>query len=255
MPPIYDILPAIPYLLYGLAIGSFLNVCIYRIPLGQSVAAGRSACPRCGGAIPWRDLVPVFSYLALRGRCRHCRAPISRQYPLVEAANALLYLAVYVRFGLGWESILYCLLSSALLAMSVIDARTLEIPPAFPWFIGLLGALALYWRWPHWQPYAIGALSVSGLIWGIYWLSKGRAIGGGDAKLMMACGLLLGWQLNVLAFVLACCLASVIHPLRMRFGRGERVLALGPYLAAGVWISMMFGRGLWNWYWERLNFF
>lgn len=114
--------------LYGLCIGSFLNVCIYRIPLKESVAKSRSHCMSCGGQLKWYDLVPLFSYLFLRGRCRQCKAKISIQYPLVEALNGLGYVFIFLINGINLTSILYSLCFSALIVLSVIDFRTYEIP-------------------------------------------------------------------------------------------------------------------------------
>lgn len=110
--------------LYGIVIGSFLNVLIYRIPKKENIVTTRSHCMNCGYQLRWYDLVPLFSYLALGGRCRKCKAHISVQYPVIEALNGVLYLLVFWKYGMSVDSLVYCLLFSALLALSVIDFRT-----------------------------------------------------------------------------------------------------------------------------------
>lgn len=121
--------------LFGIVIGSFVNVCIYRIPKKEDIVKVRSHCMSCGYQLKWYDLVPLFSYLALRGRCRRCNVKLSVQYPVVEAANGILYVLIVLVNGANVESLLYCLLTSALLALSVIDFRTYEIPVGINLFI------------------------------------------------------------------------------------------------------------------------
>ncbi len=233
--------------LYGIVIGSFLNVCILRIPAGESLIPG-SHCMSCGSRLRWRDLIPVFSWLILKGRCRYCGAKISAQYPLVEAANGLLYLAVFMANGWNLQSILYCLMASALLAIGVIDARTYEIPSRLNVFLFALGVAACAIDFRGIAGHLIGMACVSVPLYVLYRVSHGRAIGGGDIKLMAAAGLILGWQEILLAFFIGCVLGSVIHVIRMRVSGAGSVLALGPYLAAGIFISALFGRDMIGWY-------
>lgn len=234
--------------LYGIIIGSFLNVCIYRIPKKENIVTTRSHCMSCGYQLRWYDLIPLFSWLALGGRCRKCKAKISVQYPLVEALNGVLYLIVFLCYGVSIETLLYCLMASALLALSVIDFRTFEIPLGFNVFIAVLGLVRVLTDLTNWQEYAVGFFAVSVVLYIIYVLTKGRGIGGGDIKLMAVSGLLLGWKCNILAFLLGCIIGSVIHLLRMRFTKAERVLALGPYLSIGIYISALWGTRLIDWY-------
>lgn len=234
--------------LFGTTIGSFLNVCIYRIPKKENIAVTRSHCMECGYQLAWYDLVPIVSYIFLGGRCRKCKTRLSVQYPIIEAANGLLYVLVFIVNGINYTSIIYCLLASALLVLSVIDLRTYEIPLGINLFILTLGLIHLAMDYTHWLQYVIGLLSVSLFLYLIYLVTKGRGIGGGDIKLMAVCGLLLGWKLILLGFILGCVLGSVIHVLRMRLSGAEHVLAMGPYLAAGVFIAMMWGEPLIQWY-------
>ena len=234
--------------LYGIVIGSFLNVCIYRIPLGQSLSKERSHCMSCGYQLRWYDLVPLFSWLALGGKCRKCKAPISPQYPIIEGANGVLYLLIFAVNGFNLVSVLYCLMASALLALSVIDFRTFEIPFGFNVFIAGLGMIRLFADLSNWTDYVIGFFAVSAVLEILLIASKGRAIGGGDVKLMAAAGLLVGWKLIILAFFIGCILGSVIHIIRMKVSRVEHVLAMGPYLSMGILIAALYGNQFISWY-------
>ena len=249
-----DLILYLPIFLYGIVIGSFLNVCIYRIPLGESIAKERSHCMTCGYQLRWFDLVPLFSWLALRGKCRKCKTPISPQYPIIEAVNGVLYVLIFAVNGMNLVSILYCLMASALLALSVIDFRTYEIPFGFNVFIGVLGLIRIFTDLDNWSEYVVGFFAVSVLLEIILVASKGRAIGGGDVKLMAAAGLLVGWKLIILAFFIGCILGSVIHIIRMKVSHAEHVLAMGPYLSAGVLISALWGTQFINWYFGFLAF-
>ena len=240
--------------LYGIVIGSFLNVLIIRIPKKEKLVMTRSHCMSCGYQLRWFDLIPLFSFLVLGGKCRKCRMRISVQYPVIEALNGMLYLAVFARYGASVESLLYCLLFSALLALSVIDFRTYEIPIGFNYFILTLGLIRVVTDFGNWTEYAIGLTAVSLVLYIIYRVSNGAAIGGGDVRLMAATGLLLGWKKNVLAFLLGCIIGSVIHVARMKISKADHVLAMGPYLAAGVAIAAMWGDEMIAWYLGMLGF-
>lgn len=240
--------------LYGITIGSFLNVLIYRIPKKENIAIVRSHCMNCDYQLRWYDLVPLFSWLALGGKCRKCKKKISIQYPLIEALNGILYVVVFFYYGISIESLLYCLLFSALLALSVIDFRTYEIPVGFNYFILILGLIRLATDYQNWLTYCIGFLVVSGFLYLIVLLSGGDAMGGGDVKLMATCGLLLGWKKIILAYLLGCVLGSVIHVTRMKVSKVGRRLAFGPYLSMGVALAALFGEQLINWYLNLLGF-
>lgn len=234
--------------LYGILIGSFLNVCIYRIPKHESIVTVPSHCMSCGYGLKWYDLVPVFSWLCLRGRCRKCKAPISVQYPLIEAANGILWLLIIFLRGLSVEGILYCLLASALLVLSIIDFRTYEIPFGINVFIAVLGLVRLFTDLKHWYLYVIGFCLVSGIFLFVLWVTKGKGIGGGDVKLMAAAGLLLGAPKIFLAMLIGCLVAVVVHPLRMKLSGEGHSLAFGPYLAAGILLSALAGEPVIAWY-------
>ena len=238
--------------LFGIVIGSFLNVCIFRIPNKEDIVKTGSHCMSCGYRLKWYDMIPVASFLALRGKCRKCGAKLSVQYPLIEAANGILYVCIVWTGGLSIESLLYCLMASALVVLSVIDFRTYEIPFGINLFILALGLIRVVTDLQHILDYLIGLLAVSMVLAVLYYASGGRAIGGGDVKLMAACGLLLGWKLIILAFLIGCVLGAVIHVIRMKVSGEGRVLAMGPYLSLGVLISALWGEQMLNWYFTRM---
>ena len=234
--------------LFGITVGSFLNVCILRIPQKESIVAPPSHCMNCGRRLAWFELIPLFSYLGLRGRCSGCRARISAQYPLIEAGNGALWILLFWRFGLTPVFFPACLLSSALLVLSVIDGRTREIPPGTTIFIAVLGAVRVFLDLSQWPLYVIGFFAVSLFLFLVLIITGGRGIGGGDVKLMAVCGLFLGWKLIILAFFLGCVLGSVIHLTLMAAKKAGHVLALGPYLSAGVFLSLLWGDAVIQWY-------
>ena len=249
---------------FGLLFGSFLNVCILRIPAGESVVTGPSHCPKCDRRLRFYELFPVFSWLAQRGRCRGCGDKISAQYPLVEAANAALWVAAAVLCGTDFELpydcallVLRCAVLSALFGLSVIDARTGEIPFGFNAFIGICAVLRFvaaavlaegFGLGTELLLYGIGGVAVSVPLGVIYVVSGGRALGGGDIKLLAAVGLFLGWRLVLFGFFAACLIGSVTHLVRMRVSGAGRELKLGPYLAVGLTLAMFFGHSLINLY-------
>ena len=238
--------------LFGIVIGSFLNVCIYRIPKKENIVKIRSHCMECNYQLRWYDLVPLFSYIFIGGRCRKCKTKLSLQYPLIEGLNGLLYVLVVAICGLTIESLLYCLMFSALLTLSVIDFRTFEIPLEINLFILTLGLIRVALDYKNFLNYLIGFLSVSGFLYILFLITKGRGIGGGDIKLMAVSGLLLGWKLNILAFALGCIIGSVIHIIRMKVTKTEHVLALGPYLSIGIMIATLWGNDLLQWYFAAI---
>ena len=235
--------------LFGIVIGSFLNVVIYRVPKNENIVVVNSHCMNCGYELSWYDLVPIFSWLALRGKCRVCGAKISVQYPLIEALNGVLWLGVLLVHGLKWETILFCLCASVLIVITVIDERTQEIPFGCNIFIFCLGVVRVVLDYTHWYEYIIGFFVVSTFFLLILWITKGRGMGGGDVKLMAAAGLLLGWKSILLAMLVGCVLGSIIHCCRMAFDKKkEHVLAFGPYLAAGIYLTILFGAPIVEWY-------
>mgnify|MGYP003290328271 CR=1 FL=1 len=238
--------------IYGILIGSFLNVCIYRIPKHETIVTTPSHCMSCGYHLKWYDLVPLFSWLFLKGRCRKCKAKISAQYPIIEAANGFLWLGIIAWCGFTVEGVLYCLLSSVLLVMAMIDARTKEIPMGLIYFMTLLGIARIITDYKQWYLYVIGLFLVSGIFYIAFLVTKGRGIGFGDVHLMAACGMIIGAPKIFLAMMIGCLLGSIIHPLRMAISKTDHELAFGPYLAVGVMTAALFGQPVIDWY---LSFF
>jgi leader peptidase (prepilin peptidase)/N-methyltransferase len=234
---------------FGLFIGSFANVLIWRIPRKEEWISTPSHCPKCGRRLTYLDMVPVLSWLFLRGRCRACAAPISARYPLVELLNALLWLICARVFGPVWFLPVALAVSTALLVIAFIDWDTKEIPDGLQIFILVIGIL--------WNIYAffageglllrniIGFFSVSVLFLLIAILSKG-GMGGGDIKLTAVCGLILGWQNMLLALGIASVLGMLVMLPSMikRKRTGKSQIPFGPFLAIGIFIALCFGQRL-----------
>lgn len=248
-----ELTPYIIIFIFGITIGSFLNVCIYRIPLGESIVMATSHCMTCGRKLKWYDMVPVFSWLVLGGKCRNCKSKISVQYPIIEGVNGILYVMICAVNGLEWSSVIYCFMASALLVLSIIDWRTYEIPFGINVFLFVLGVAMTILDRGNLAEHLIGMICVSGLLGILYLLTGGRAIGGGDIKLMFACGLILGWKLILLAFFLGCIIGSVVHIIRMSVKKAGRMLAMGPYLSAGILLAALWGNAWINWYLSLLG--
>lgn len=243
-----EIVPYIVIFIFGITIGSFLNVCIYRIPLHQSIVTVSSHCMTCGRKLKWYDMIPVFSWLLLGGKCRSCKSKISLQYPVIESLNGILYVVICLVNGMDLFSLIYCLMTSALLTLSLIDWRTYEIPPGINGFLFILGVAAAVLDRGNLLSHLAGMVCVSGFLGILYLISRGRAIGGGDIKLMFVCGLILGWKQIILAFLLGCIIGSVIHLIRIRVQGEGHVLAMGPYLSAGIFLAALWGNEWISWY-------
>lgn len=232
----------------GLLIGSFLNVCIYRIPLGQNIAIRRSHCMKCGHVLKWYELIPLFSWIIQGGKCRACKEKISIQYPIIELSNALSWMAILAIWGFRPVTILYCACASCMIVISVIDERTQEINLGLNIFLGLLGIARVILDYKNWLYYLIGLFAISIPFVIIVIVSKERAMGLGDVYLMAAAGLLLGWKHILLATVIGCVLGSIIHIVRMKVSKKGKQLAFGPYLCLGIYLTILFGNPILRWY-------
>jgi leader peptidase (prepilin peptidase)/N-methyltransferase len=232
----------------GILFGSFLNVIIYRVPKKEEFVKTSSHCMSCGHKLAWYDNIPIVSWIMLGGRCRYCKTKISKQYPIVELLNGLVWLFIVIVNGINLNSMLICAMTSGLIAMGLIDWRTYEIANGFHFYFGVLALIHLSFDYGNWFNYLIGFFCVSIVLLAIYLISGGRAIGGGDVKLMAVCGLFLGWQNIILALAIGCVAGSIIHLIRMRISAADRVLAMGPYLALGIFIASLFGDKIIAWY-------
>lgn len=233
---------------FGIVIGSFVNVLIYRLPAHENIATENSHCMSCNHKLNWYDLFPLFSWIFLGGKCRYCKAKISVQYPLVELINGIGYALIFLCNGINVTSGCYAIAFSMLVALSVIDWRTYEIPFGLNIAILVCGIINLAFNYHDFLYYLIGMVSVSGFLYILYLLTGGRGIGGGDIKLMFAAGLLLGWKHIILALILGCIIGSIVHIILMKVCDKGRMLAFGPYLSVGITISMLCGNQLLNWY-------
>ena len=239
----------------GLAIGSFLNVCIHRIPLGLSVIWPRSACPSCSQAIAWKDNIPLVSFFILEGKCRGCRQPISVQYPLVEIMNALGFVALVMKFGLCWEALVYALFFSALLTITWIDLYHQIIPDVISLPGILFGLLCAWTILPlDIMDSLIGVLVGGGILWGLAALSPllfgKEGLGGGDIKLLAMMGAFLGWQGALLSLMIAAIVGSVVGVtlIVLKFMSRSQYLPFGPFLALGAIIALFFQAEIMEWY-------
>lgn len=192
-----QILIGIIIFLYGIVIGSFLNVCIYRIPLKESLSQERSHCMKCGYMLRWYDLVPLFSYLFLGGKCRKCKEHISMQYPIVEGLNGILYVLIFMINGWSIDSAIYCLLTSALIVLSVIDFRNGYIPNGIILFILTLGLIRLGFHLGDWVTFVVGLFVVSTIFELIYRITKAKYFTYDKVNLIRVVGLLLGWKISI----------------------------------------------------------
>ena len=251
MLPIYLVTLAL-----GLLFGSFFNVCIYRIPRGESIVFPGSHCPHCNHAIkPW-DNIPIVSYLALGGKCRFCKVRISWRYPLVEALTAGLFLYTVHRFSISRAGLVYLVFVSALIVISFIDIDHRIIPDKISLPGIVFGLLAAIFLLPlQWYDSLLGILIGGGIILVVGYLGelvfKKEAMGGGDMKLLAMIGAFLGWKLGLLTIFFAS-LAGAVIGLVMKMFTGDEYIPFGPFLALGALGALFFGDRLLHWYWMLL---
>jgi leader peptidase (prepilin peptidase)/N-methyltransferase len=263
-------------LVFGLLIGSFLNVCIVRLPRGRSIVSPPSHCPRCKESIKFYDNIPVISFLLLRGKCRKCGLPISWRYPLVELLNGLVYVWIVHEFWLGGESFLLMAFCSALIVITFIDFDFQIIPDAItlpgillgvtigPFFLLSLNE-PLPFQLGHFIPHASSYLSsflnsVLGMLCGalpllaIGWiwekLRHVEAMGGGDVKLMGMVGSFLGWKGALLTIMLGALAGSIVGVglIVLKRHKMDKVIPFGPFLALGSAMTAFYGPDIITWY-------
>lgn len=240
--------------LLGLVLGSFCNAWAWRIANGESIARGRSHCAACGHTLSARDLIPLVSWLLLRGKCRYCGAPISPRYPAAELISGLYYVSIVLRYDLSWDALRLLLMGSLLLTACLVDWDTMELPD------GLLAAAALcaLLRLPAEGLGALksalpGAFAVSvPLLLFVLLADKvlGReSMGGGDIKLTAVLGLHFGPALSLLLLIAACVLGLLFALPRNRAADGvSRPFPFGPALGGAAWLTALFGAPILTWY-------
>jgi len=242
-------------IIFGLMIGSFLNVCIHRLPKEESIVKPGSHCPKCRRPIRYYDNIPVLSYLILGGKCRYCQASISIQYPIVEAITALSSFFLFITFGVSLSFFYYFWFVAALIAITVIDLHYQIIPDVISLpgiVIGLLGSLIIP-QITFWTS-LIGMIAGGGslfLVATVYqWLFKREGMGGGDVKLLAMIGAFLGWKAVILTILLSSFIGSIIGITVMLIKGKDFKYAIpfGPFLALGAVISLFWGENLIRWY-------
>ncbi len=243
----------------GCIFGSFYNVVIYRLPLGQSIVRPASKCPACGHAIAAYDNIPLVSYLLLGGRCRHCKAAISLRYPLVEGLSGLLALLLFRRYGLHPQLAIEFIFCSLLLIITMIDLDTMEIPNILSLPGIVLGlALSLFTPGLSWWESLLGIMAGGGiffLIAAVFALVRRKeGLGMGDIKLLAMIGAFIGWKGVVFTILVSSVSGMIIAlPLMWRSGKGLGLaVPYGPFLAFGA-VSYIFWGGLfYHWYFSDL---
>jgi len=245
--------------LFGLFIGSFLNVCIYRIQKGESIVWPPSHCPKCTKALkPW-DNIPVISYLILKGRCRYCFEPISVRYPVVELLSTLLAVSLLYRFGMSVTFLIYYLWACVLIIITFIDLDIQIIPDRLSLGGIVVGLLVVYWLPITYKDALIGLILGGGLllaiIYGYYFLTKKEGMGGGDVKLLAMIGVFTGWQ-GVLFTLFASSLMGTMVGIPwglIKKGTLKAAIPFGPFLALGALIYVFWGQYLIDWYFGYLG--
>jgi leader peptidase (prepilin peptidase)/N-methyltransferase len=242
---------------FGAALGSFLNVCIYRLPAEKSVVAPPSACGACGTRIRWYDNIPILSFILLRGRCRACHAPISVQYPVIELTCALIWTAAAIRFGPSLDAVHSATFLTLLLGIAMTDAREMVIPDQFTLLGGLLGiGLAAAPAGVKLQDALLGAAIAYALLWAVKWIAerilKKPALGVGDIHMMAMVGAFIGPAGALLTLMLGSVFGLLfgipIQWVRGRLSPLATYLPLGVFLAMGAAIAHVWGSALIGWY-------
>jgi leader peptidase (prepilin peptidase)/N-methyltransferase len=251
-------MPLIIYIavcILGLALGSFLNVVIYRLPKGLSLMGPRSQCPSCQAKIHFYDNIPVISFLLLRGRCRQCDAPISWRYPLVELLTGLLMIFMLLRFGLNINFVKYSLLTLILIPVTFIDIDE-KIIPNWLTFSGLIGGVTItlifqieLWRFML-QGMVAGGLFMALLMVLGKWLLKKEAMGMGDLKLLAMIGIYVGITGALLSVYIGAMIAFILIVIQLLSRRInlKETIPFGPFIAVGALVYIMIGSELIFWY-------
>jgi leader peptidase (prepilin peptidase)/N-methyltransferase len=240
---------------FGSVIGSFLNVCIYRIPAGESIVHPPSRCPACGSGIRWYQNVPVLSYLLLGGKCASCRTRISPRYPLVEALTGILFVLVFYHFGLQGATLVYWLFAAALVTITFIDLDHQIIPDVISLpgiVVGFLCSFAV--PWISWNDSLLGILAGGGSLYlvavGYELLTKKEGMGGGDIKLLAMIGAFLGWKAILPIVFFSSLMGTLVGVPVMLIKKADSKLAIpfGPFLAAAALFYLFLGPALISWY-------
>jgi leader peptidase (prepilin peptidase)/N-methyltransferase len=241
-------------IIFGLCVGSFLNVCAYRLPLGESIVHPRSRCTSCGRTLTWFDNVPVLSWAALGGRCRSCKQPVSWMYPAVEVVTALVFVITYLTYGLTLLSLVRVVFACALIVLFVTDLQHKILPNAITLPGIVVGFVCSVFLPPGWMSSLIGLAVGGGFLLAIaeaYYRIRGQeGLGMGDVKLLAMIGAFLGWKLVLLTLVFASFTGSLAGGVLIASGRGNMKYALpfGTFLAVGALFAATWGEPIADWY-------
>ena len=240
--------------LTGSCMGSFLNCMAWRIVHGESVTKGRSHCDECGHVLGPADLVPVFSYLIHKGKCRYCGASLSKRHLIAEVLSAIVFVSILLKFNISLQALKYMIFACVLLAASFADLEGCIIPDRF-----IASGIVIY---AAFLPFAgnpkaecinglIGGFAVAAAVLLIVLtfekIKKVEAMGGGDIKLLFLTGLFLGWKLNLLCLLFACFI-GIIFGLAFSAGKEEKTFPWGPSIALAAWLCLLVGNELVTWY-------
>jgi leader peptidase (prepilin peptidase) / N-methyltransferase len=246
--------PLIAATVIGAVIGSFLNVCIYRLPLGRSVVWPSSACARCGRPLAAWENIPILSWLALGGRCRTCRERISIRYPIVEALTALMFAMAWLQYGPGVLFVSRLVFGCALIVLFAIDLEHHLLPNVITLPGIAVGFLFSFFTEPGWLASLLGILLGGGLLYaiaeGYYQVRHEEGMGMGDVKMLAMVGAFLGWQLTLVTLMMASVAGSVIGLGLIALRRGDMKYALpfGTFLALGAVLAATVGPPILDWY-------
>ena len=250
--------PSLPFIVFaaavGGAVGSFLNVCIYRLPRQLSIAWPPSACPHCGRRLAWFENIPIAAYVALRGRCRTCGARIGVRYPIVEAISAAMFAVAWWYYGPGWLLASRLMLGCALIVLFAVDLEHHLLPNAITLPGIVVGFAFSLLTAPGWIDSLLGILlgggSLLAMFYGWLWLRGEEALGMGDPKMLAMIGAFVGWKMTLLTLVFASFIGSLIGVGLMVTGRGHRksMVPFGCFLALGAVVAVAAGREILDWY-------
>jgi len=243
--------------IFGICIGSFLNVCIFRVPEGKSIVHPPSSCPVCGKSIRFYDNIPLLSWLILRGRCRYCQTPIAFRYVLVELLGGLMAVCVYVKFGPSIEGIVYYAFIAALIVIIFIDIDHQIIPdvislPGIP--LGF--AASFFMPAITWMDSLIGLVAGGGILYAVAWgyalITGKEGMGGGDIKLLAMIGAFIGWKGVLVTIFMGSAIGTLAGLAAMLAEKKDMKMRIpfGPFLAIGAVVSIFFGKELILWYWN-----
>ncbi|PFJ29141.1 prepilin peptidase [Bacillus thuringiensis] len=236
------------FFLFGLLFGSFFNVVGLRVPKGESIAFPGSHCTVCDRKLKWYELVPVLSYVFLLGKCRKCKTKISPLYPIMELITGILFAFTCYVFGLTLTTVFVLLIASMMVIITVSDITTQLIPNKILLVFSIvLIPLALYIKNVTWQGALIGFATAFGINLFILLISKGKGMGGGDIKLFLLLGTILGWKAFLTLFFVSV-IIGVFVGLGFKITKGAKEFPFGPSIALGTIITIFYGNGIINWY-------